>query len=1056
MMIPRAVWSPRSLPGPLGGSLSRAVHSCAVVFLIAACSDSATDPGRGSVPDSAFVVGGDDQFGIVGQSLLAPLEIRVTSADGRRLPGVTVSWSTSAGGGTVSPSTSSTDAQGVAQTTWTLGTGPGVHHAIATVSGLPPVTFAATVAAGVAARVLLSPDSVVLIAGNSRQFDAVVEDEFGNSLTLPVTWTTSDTLVARVDSTGMVTPRLARRALVTARAGGAIASSVVQVVAASASRLAFVEGGPANGRAGTVLTAPITALSTDTFGNGVAGIPILWEITGGGEIKPIGALSDSLGQVDAVLTLGRHAGANGIVVTSPALGSASAALTVVGTPNGTIAGVVTDTTGPGGAATAGTGLISRAPASVAAASAGLTARHPLSGGMGATASSEPRGTTGGLVVRFAPDSAGGALPIGPAMNVAQARSIDASLRSRLTESVIGPSIRVEGVSPALLAARIEVPDARRLDEVRRALESRSDIISVEPEVWFHRLDEPAFAAPIEPHRRFPSDQFFPAQAWHYGLVDAPRAWRLTIGSRDVIVAVLDTGMRFAHPDLLPNLTSDGYDFVSSHTVGICGVDMDNAGDGDGYDADPTDPMDYVCGPEGPVPSRIGGHGVHVAGTIGAVGNNGEGVTGVNWNVRIRPVRVLGLSGSGTSYDLAQGILYAAGLPADDGTGGIVQPSDRAHVINMSLGGSGRSAIVEEAIAAAAGAGAVLVAAAGNSGSSSPIYPAAFPEVISVSAVSPQGLPTVYSNFGSTINIAAPGGDVVLGNPSHRVASTTWDFVDGKPSYAYFVGTSMAAPHVAGIAALLLASNPALGPEQVRSRLLDYAVPRGDRDRLGAGIVNARNSLTRTLGPARALHVRLIDNATGVAVRTLAMPPGPFSFEELPDGEYRVQAGFDEEGDESIGLPGRIWGHYGSARLDKVVIDGAGTYPASFAVGYPTETKPNFTLAQANELPLGGYVRGSLYDGVEAAFFTVRVPAGRYRFETAGWGETACGYAGAADTTLALLNSDGALITENVDVDSAMNRRCSRISADLEAGRYFLRVTSAAGGRFQLGARTNAP
>src|SRR5207244_1747581 len=169
-----------------------------------------------------------------------------------------------------------------------------------------------------------------------------------------------------------------------------------------------------------------------------------------------------------------------------------------------------------------------------------------------------------------------------------------------------------------------------------------------------------------------NDPFSPIQAWHYGMIDAPRAWDLTKGSASDTVAVVDDGIRFDHPDIAANLTSDGYDFVSvGSPYPVCaGGTADNTGDGDGYDPDPTDPVSYdydftngcITGPR-----ALGNHGLHVAGTIGAVGNNGEGGTGVNWTVRIRPVRVLDVIGSGAYYDVAQGILYRAVLPGAGGT-----------------------------------------------------------------------------------------------------------------------------------------------------------------------------------------------------------------------------------------------------------------------------------------------------------------------------------------------------------------------------------------------------
>src|SRR5436190_2007403 len=264
-----------------------------------------------------------------------------------------------------------------------------------------------------------------------------------------------------------------------------------------------------------------------------------------------------------------------------------------------------------------------------------------------------------------------------------------------------------------------------------------------------------------------NDPFYPFQSWHYGLIDLPRAWSITTGGASVLVALVDDGTRFDHPALAPNLTSDGYDFVTdADTLPLCaGGTITNADDGTGYDTDPTIPASYSLDPTETCygPDELGAHGVHVAGTMGAVGNDGIGVTGVNWTVRIRPVRALGVGGFGETYDIAQGILYAAGLPADDGAGGTVQASSAAKIINLSLGGPDDDPMMHSAIVSATSAGALVVAAAGNEGTSALHYPAAYPEVLAVAAVGPDAAPAAYSSFGSYVGIRAPGGNFDLGD-----------------------------------------------------------------------------------------------------------------------------------------------------------------------------------------------------------------------------------------------------------------------------------------------------
>jgi len=258
--------------------------------------------------------------------------------------------------------------------------------------------------------------------------------------------------------------------------------------------------------------------------------------------------------------------------------------------------------------------------------------------------SGPRFTPSELLVRFRP-SAVGAPPVG-SLGLASrgvAAMVGSAMRSRLAAYVAQGRVATTGVSPAVLTARLRVADPGRIDEVAALLRADPAVASVARNgiVWASgRPRAPAPAATTSGN-----DPFSPVQAWHYGMIDAPRAWDVTKGSASDTVAVVDDGIRFDHPDITANLTSDGYDFVSTGSpYPLCaGGTVSNTGDPDGYDADPTDSISYdynftancIIGP-----SALGNHGLHVAGTIGAVGNNGVGGTGVNWTVRIRPVRVL--------------------------------------------------------------------------------------------------------------------------------------------------------------------------------------------------------------------------------------------------------------------------------------------------------------------------------------------------------------------------------------------------------------------------------
>ncbi len=332
----------------------------------------------------------------------------------------------------------------------------------------------------------------------------------------------------------------------------------------------------------------------------------------------------------------------------------------------------------------------------------------------------------------------------------------------------------------------------------------------------------------------PNDPFYGFQ-WHYDLVRLPQAWDITTGDSAVIVAVLDTGER-SHPDLNAN-TVAGYDFIS---------DPINSGDGGGIDPDPTDVGDG----SGIKPSSF--HGTHVAGTIGAVGNNGLGISGVNWDVGIMHLRVLGKLG-GTDADIAQAVRYAAGLTNSSGT----VPAQRAHVINMSLGGSGSTSTMQSAVTAARNAGVVLFGAAGNSNVSTPFFPAAYGPVVSVMAVDRNAAKAPYSNFGSTIDLAAPGGDVSVdldgdGYPDGVLSTLVTQPPEFAPIYVFLQGTSMACPHVAGIAALMFAVNPDLTPAQVetilKSTTIDLGAP-GKDNIFGHGLVQADLAVQAAQGAA---------------------------------------------------------------------------------------------------------------------------------------------------------------------------------------------------------------
>ena len=364
-------------------------------------------------------------------------------------------------------------------------------------------------------------------------------------------------------------------------------------------------------------------------------------------------------------------------------------------------------------------------------------------------------------------------------------------------------------------------------QVIRALRQRVDVLYAEPNYIY------------QPNA-VPTDPLYSSQ-WHYPLINLPAAWDLETGTSDVVVAVVDTGVLLSHPDLLGQFSADGgYDFISSDS---------NSGDGQpGIDANPDDPGDDIG------VARSSFHGTHVAGTVAAAtafSTAGSGIAGVAPGAEIMPVRVLGKMG-GTSYDIMQGVRYAAGLSNDSGI--TLNATQRADVINLSLGRVGGYTQVEQDLyTEVRNAGVIVIAAAGNENSSAFNYPAAYAGVISVAAVDISKQKAPYSSFGSTVDVAAPGGntgtDIDGDGFGDGVLSTLGDDSGATVKFIYDVynGTSMAAPHMAGVVALMKSSNSALTPADIDALLQSGAIVEdlgavGRDDIFGHGLINAHSAV----------------------------------------------------------------------------------------------------------------------------------------------------------------------------------------------------------------------
>jgi hypothetical protein len=529
-----------------------------------------------------------------------------------------------------------------------------------------------------------------------------------------------------------------------------------------------------------------------------------------------------------------------------------------------------------------------------------------------------------LIVRFADPETGTQLPEGPVLMGPLTRR---AIRSRISDFiVVGAEVETEYDTLAPGLAIVKLPEGTDvLDAGIKFLES-SNIIYAEPN-YKYRM----FAVPGDP---FFTDQWGLDNTGQTGGtedadIDAPEAWDITTGSSDIVVAVIDSGIDYMHPDLAANMWIN-----TAEQAGTPGVDDDNNGYIDdiyGYDFAGASAARSGDGDSDPKDSWF--HGTHVAGIIGAVGNNGQGVAGVCWNVKLMALKIYSDDFNVVPETFASDAILAIQYAINNG----------ADIINFSSGGQYNSQALKDAIEEAGDAGILFVAGAGNDYGSdndeTPVYPASYDldNIISVMSTDPNDMMSDFSNFGATsVDIAAPGTEIVsttptVGNMSMTVfgVSTNYDTISTTSN-----GTSQATGYISGAAALVWSHYPALPKEVIKGLLMKTVDPvlTTPRRCLSGGRVNLYNALT-LIPPGK---------------------PGRVINAKDPNHLYNtIQAAIDEAqgGDELIAEAGTLF-------FEGIDFDGKAITLRSGDINEPTD---------ANISPENTVILGMLSDGSTVTF-----------------------------------------------------------------------------------------
>jgi serine protease len=517
---------------------------------------------------------------------------------------------------------------------------------------------------------------------------------------------------------------------------------------------------------------------------------------------------------------------------------------------------------------------------------------------------------------------------------------------------------------------LEVQRVRRLATGAELIEVGGDALRLSnPDVLARRVLVAFAQNPsveyVEPDRMMhalltPNDTYFGNQ-WSLtnpvGGMNQVGAWDISTGS-GVRVAVIDTGIT-THSDL-SGQTVGGYDFIS---------DSSAARDGNGRDSNPADQGDWYgnneCGIGYPA-SGSSWHGTHVTGTIVALTNNAKGIAGVAYGAKVVPVRVLGKCGGSVS-DIVDAMEWASG----GSVSGVPTNANPAKVISMSLGGGGACGSFQTAVTHARSRGTVVIVAAGNENQNvSNSSPANCSGVIAVAATTPSGSRASYSNYGSGITVSAPGGDGSGGSGDILSTLNSGSTTPSSETYAYYAGTSMATPHVSGLAAAMLAIDPGLTPDEIRDYITDNAkpLPGSCSGGCGAGIIDALATLQDVSGGGGGSNVA---------------PDANFSFTTSGLGASFTDTSSDSDGS----IVSRSWnfgdGGTSSATNPSHTYASAGTYNVSLTVtdddGAPDTISKSVSVSGGggggSELDNGVPVTGLAATTGNSLSFTMDVPAG---------------------------------------------------------------------------------